>query len=90
MADGAGLAGDAAAGDAAFDVELIRGAGQVQRLTDNQLEGVQAEIIVDIAAVDLHAAGPLVQADAGNGFLSSAGAVKIRSLIVIHRGCLLP
>ena len=38
MADGAGLAGDAAAGDGAVDVDLIGDADGVQGLTHDELQ----------------------------------------------------
>ena len=54
--------------------------GECQRLTDDQLQGLEAEIIIDVSVVDGDLAGALVNADAGNGALSSAGAVEIRRL----------
>ncbi len=59
VADSAGLAGDAAAGHAADNVELLVGAGEGQGLTDNKLQRVQTEIIVNISVVDRDLAGTL-------------------------------
>ena len=52
VADRAGLAGDAAACNAADNVELLVGLGEDERLTDDGLQGVKAEVIVDVAVVD--------------------------------------
>jgi hypothetical protein len=41
VADGAGLAGDAAALDGADDVEGSGGLGQLKRLTDQKLQGLK-------------------------------------------------
>lgn len=57
MPDGAGLAADAAAHNSGHDVHLAVGIGGIQRLTDHHLQGVKAEILVDIAAVDGDGAG---------------------------------
>ena len=85
MADGAGLAGNAAARNRAHNVELAEGVCKVERLTDNQLEGLKAEIVVDVTAVDGDRAGAGVEPDAGNGLFPSAGTVKIRSAFVHNR-----
>ena len=52
VTDGAGLAGDAAAGDGGLDVDLADGAGGDQGLADDELQGLETEVIVDVAAVD--------------------------------------
>ena len=52
VADGAGLTGYAAAGDGDNDVNLAQQIGGDQGLTDDQLQGVQTEILVDVTAVD--------------------------------------
>ena len=78
VADSACLAGDSAAADAANDVKLIGGAGKSERLTDDELESLKAEIIVYISAIDGDLAGAGINADSGNGALSAAGAVEIR------------
>ena len=72
------LAGDSAAADAANDVKLIGGAGKSERLTDDELESLKAEIIVYISVIDDDLAGAGINADSGNGALSAAGAVEIR------------
>ena len=51
MADSACLAGNTAACNAANDVELLFGTGENERLTNDRLEGIKAEIIVDITIV---------------------------------------
>ena len=60
VADGAGLAGDAAAGDGDNQVNLAQGVGGDQGLADQQLQGLQAEVLVDIAAVDGDGAGAVL------------------------------
>ena len=52
MTDCAGLAGNAAACNAANDVELAVGVGYVKGLTNEELEGFKAEIFVDVSVVD--------------------------------------
>ena len=47
MADSTGLTGNTAACNAANDVELLFGTGENERLTNDRLEGIKAEIIVD-------------------------------------------
>ena len=77
MADSASLAGSTAADNVNHDVELAIGVGQSQRAADHQLQGFQAEVIVDITIVDGNLAGAIVDADAGNGMLTTASAVEI-------------
>ena len=84
MTDRTGLAGDAADGDAALDVELLVVAGQREGLTDDQLQRFKTEVVIDVTAVDRDLAAALIQANAGNGGLPAAGAVEKRSGIVIH------
>ena len=52
VAQGAGLAGHAAALDGGNDVHLAQGIGGVQGLTDDHLQSLQTEVLVDAAAVD--------------------------------------
>ena len=82
VADGAGLAGDAAAAYTADNVELFVCAGELQRLTDDQLQCLQAEIIVDGTVVDGNLTASLVNPYAGDRAFSSAGAVEIRRFLV--------
>ena len=85
VAQGAGLAGHAAALDGGNDVHLAQGIGGVQGLTDDHLQGLQAEVLVDIAAVDGDAAGAVgEQVHAGHGGLTTASAVHIGILGLIH------
>ncbi len=90
MTDGTGLAGHAAAGDAALDIEFIQRTREGQRLADDQLQGFQAKILVELAAVYFDAAGALIQTHTGNRLFAAAGAVEIGSFIVIHENSLLP
>ena len=85
MTDGAGLAGDAAAGDGADDVHLAHHVGGNQGLPDQELQGVQAEVIVDVPAIDDDGAGTvLINANPGDGGLPPAGAVGILFLAFVH------
>ena len=52
VADSAGLAGNAAACNGGLNVKLAGSTGELQRLANQQLEGLQAKIIVNISAVD--------------------------------------
>ena len=85
VTDRARLTGDAAALDGADDVNLADHVGGDQRLTDDQLQSVQTKVVVDLTTVDDDGAGAvLIDADAGNGGLPSAGAVLILSLALVH------
>ena len=85
MADSTGLTGYAAAGDGDDNVNLAQQIGGDQRLTDDQLQGVQTEILVDVTAVDDDGTGAVfVNANTGNGGLTTAGAVKILLLALVH------
>ena len=82
VADGACLTGYAAAGDVANYVEAIGKSCQLEGLTNDQLKGVESEIIVDLSVVDDNLACTLLKSYSGNGALSSACAVEKRCLIV--------
>ena len=85
MTQSAGLAGHAAALDGGNDVHLAQGGGGIQGLTNDHLQGLQAEIIVDIAAIDGDGAGAVLkQVDAGHGGLTTASTVLIGILGLIH------
>ena len=84
VTDSAGLAGNAAACDGDNDVNLAQQVGGDQGLTDDQLQGLQTEVVVDVAAVDDDGTGAvLVNANAGNGGLTTASAVKILLLALV-------
>lgn len=82
VADGTGLTGNAAARDGTHDVELAEGVCKVERLADDQFEGLEAEVIVDITTVDGDRTGTGIEPHAGNGLFPPAGTVKIRSAFV--------
>ena len=85
MTDSASLAGNTAASNGDNDVNLAQHVGSDQGLTDDQLQGLQTEVVVDVAAVDDDGAGAvLVNANAGNGGLTTAGAVKLLLLALVH------
>ena len=86
MTDCASLAGEAAAGYGALYVELALGAGYFERLTANQLQGLDTELFVDCAVVNLDLTGAAREkTNAGNRGLSSAGAIEICLLRCIHQ-----
>ena len=84
MTDSAGLTGDTAACNVGDDVELTGGAGNAEGLVDDELQGLETEVIVDGTAVDgdLTAAG--IQANASDGLLSAAGAVEVGLCTGVH------
>ena len=82
VADGACLTGHAAALHAADDVELLGSLGESERLTDEELQRFKTEVIVDLSVVDDDLTGAGIHAHTRDGFLSSAGAVKIRITFV--------
>ena len=85
VADGAGLAGHAAAGDGSNDVNLAHQLGGDQGLTNDQLQGIQTEVNVDGAAGDGDGASAILkQVDTGDGGLPAAGAIELRLLALIH------
>ena len=74
VADSASLAGNTAAGNADDDVILALEAQQDQRRADDQLQGLQTEVVVDVTVVDGDLASALVDAHAGNGILTTTSA----------------
>ena len=85
VAQSAGLAADAAALDSGDHVHLTLAGGGHQGLTDDHLQGVEAEILLDVPAVDGDGAGAVGEnVDAGDRGLSAAGAVQIGLLRLIH------
>ena len=84
MAHCAGLSGNAAACDSGFDIDLAEGIGRNQRLTYDKLEGIEAEVIVDVTAVDGDGTGPVGdEVDTRYGGLSAACSVEIGALGLI-------
>jgi len=72
MAQSAGLTGHTAALDGGDDINLTEGLGRGEGLTDDHLEGLETEILVDVAAVDGDGAGAVLkEMHAGNGGLSA-------------------
>ena len=85
VAQSAGLTGHAAALDGGNDVDLAELLGSGEGLTDDHLQGLETEILVDVAAVDGDSASAVLEeVNAGDGGLSTAGAVQIRLLGLIH------
>ena len=85
MTDGTCLAGYTAADNVANDVELAHVTGELQGLTDDELQGLETEVIVDVSLIDGDNAGTGINTNTSDGLLSSAGAVEIRfRTSVIH------
>ena len=78
VTDSASLTGNTAAGNADDDIVLALQAQQDQRRTDDQLQGLQTKVVVDITIVDGDLASAGVNANAGNGILTTTSAVEIR------------
>ena len=77
MTDSACLTGNTAASNSNNNVNLANHIAGNQGLTDDQLQGLQTEVIVDIAAIDGDSTGAvLVNTNTGNGGLTTASAVK--------------
>ena len=85
VAQSAGLAADAAALDGGDDVHLALVGGGHQGLADDHLEGLEAEVLLDVTAVDGDGAGAVgIDLDAGDGGLPAAGAVQIGFFGLVH------
>ena len=80
MTDGAGLAGEAAALAVDDDVELAGGFGQVQGLTDDHLQGLIAEVLVQGALVDDDVTLAGDQTNASDRLFSSANGMEANSV----------
>ena len=74
VTDGTSLAGNAAACNGADDIKAASGFNQLQGLADDELQSLQAKVIVNIAAIDGDRAGAGVNTDTGNGILSSTSS----------------
>ena len=85
MTDCTSLAGKAAASYSANDVKLLSGLGSFQRLTNDQLQGVQTKVVVEGTIVDGDFTSTARnQTNSCNRGLSSAGAVEICFLRCVH------
>ena len=84
MADSACLPGDTAAAHSGDDVELAGGFGHAERLVDDELEGIEPEVLIGRLAVNREDAGAGIKANARNRLFTSAGAVEIRLCTGIH------
>ena len=80
MTDSAGLTGNTAAGHCADNIELIGSLGNAEGLTNDQLESLKAEVIVNVSAVDGDFACTLVDTNAGYRVLSSSCTIEKGSL----------
>ena len=77
MADGAGLAGRAAAGHRDVDVELLHRLRRLERLLDDHLEDVVGEVVVDGALVDGDGTGARHEPDARHRGLPPSGRLVL-------------
>ncbi|EGE55629.1 hypothetical protein RHECNPAF_890041 [Rhizobium etli CNPAF512] len=75
MANGTGLAGEAAAGNGCDDVELAVTGSRDDRLAQDHLQHRAGEIVREFLAVDDDLAGARLDPDAGDGVLALAGRV---------------
>ena len=89
VADSACLTGETAATNGSNDIKLTEGLGNAEGLVNDELQGFKTEVLINVLAVngDNTAAG--IKTNAGNGLLSSAGAVEIRLYTCIHSFILL-
>ena len=90
VTDSACLAGDTAALSSANDVELAFGAGYGEGLVNDELEGFETEVFVDVSLIDGDHTGAGVNTNAGNGFFSSTGTVEVGFCTSIHGSLNLP
>ena len=82
MADCTSLTGNAAACNTADNVELLFVLCANERLTNDELQCVEAKVIVDVTIVDCDLTCTLVQSYTSNRVLSAACAIEERSFIV--------
>ena len=90
MTDCASLTGNAAAGYGADNVQLVGVFRQSQRLTNDQLQGLQTKVFVNASAIDGDSSGTGIQANSCNRILTSAGAIVIFYLRFVDLFCSLP
>ena len=60
VTDSAGLAGNAAASDGANDIKLAQGIGKGHGLTNDQLQSFEAEVLIDVTAIDGEGTGAVL------------------------------
>ena len=84
MTDSTCLTGDTAALGCAYYIELTFCGSNAEGLVDDELERFETEVIVNISAVYRDVACACIEANAGNGFLSSACAVEVGFSACIH------
>ena len=84
MADSTRLTADTATADGSHDIKLTDRAGNAEGLVDNQLQGLQSEILVDGAPVDGDLTVSGVQTNAGDGLLATTGTVEVGLCTCIH------
>ena len=82
MADSTRPTADTATADCSHDIKLTDRAGNAEGLVDNQLQGLQSEILVDGAPVDGDLTVSGVQTNAGDGLLATTGTVEVGFALV--------
>ena len=88
MTDRTCLTGQTATLNVCDNVKLAHGVGGAERLVDDELQGLQTEVLIDVLLVNGDNTGAGDDANTSNGLLSSAGAVEIRlctSISIIFR-----
>ena len=78
------LAGDTATGNVGDDVKLAGSAGYAEGLVNDELQGLETEVLIDGTAVDGDLAGAGVNTDTSDGLLSAAGAVEVGLCTGVH------
>ena len=77
MTDSTGLTGDSAADSLCDNVELAVCLCSSEGLTNDELQCIETEVIVDVLTVDRDLSRTGYKADAGNGILTTACTVEI-------------
>ena len=85
VTDSACLTGDTTTVYVSNDVELAGSAGYAEGLVDDELKGLETEVLIDVLTVngDLTVTG--IYSYTSNGLLSSTSAVEVGLCTCIHR-----
>ena len=89
MTNCACLTGDTATVYVSNDVELAGSAGYAEGLVNDELKGLETEVLVDILAVDSDLTVTGIYSYTSNGLLSSTSAVEVGLCTCIYYTSLL-
>ncbi len=78
------LSGETAALNGCNDIELAGSVGYAEGLVNDELKGLETEVLIDVLAIDGDSTGTGIKTNASYRALSSASAVKIRLSASIH------